>query len=437
MCPLMLKLAKLLGAALARLYLLPVYFLSGFVPRRPNLWVFGSWGGQRFADNSAALFIHCHERLDDDAELVWISHRPSIVREVRARGYAAHWWWSPSSIACCARAGVHLFDCFGKDSNYWLSRGALLVNLWSGVPLKSFERDIDNPASRYYRLFHGPWYERVVLSMLMPWHVTRPDLIIATSAETAAITARAFDVARDDVPTTGLPRNDRLLSPEPAYELPPEVAALTRAGRRLIFYLPTFRDSGDNFIDFDWRRLDALLEEKTATLLIKFHPVDDTRLDIPAQHVVALDRGIDIYGLLPHAAALISDYSSAIWDFLLLQRPIILFAPDIDAFVANSRSLVFEPEEIGLGPVCRNFDELEQRLGQLALDPAERTGPDDATAAVARRFHAHLDAGSSQRVLDAVRARLAAHKPSAIREVGTRCAINCATTRGHGSSSTR
>ena len=49
---------------LGRFVLFPVYWLSGFVPRRDDLWVFGSWGGYRFADNAAAFFMHCQRELD-------------------------------------------------------------------------------------------------------------------------------------------------------------------------------------------------------------------------------------------------------------------------------------------------------------------------------------------------------------------------------------
>jgi CDP-glycerol glycerophosphotransferase (TagB/SpsB family) len=395
-----------LTAAVTRLYLLPLYLLSGLAQRRTDLWVFGSWGGQRFADNSAAFFLYCNKHLNDGTECVWISHRRSIVREVRAMGFAAHWWWSPAGMISCLRAGVHVFDCFPKDANFWLSRGAKLVNLWSGVPLKSFERDIDNRSSRYFRLFHGTWYERLVLSALMPWHVVRPHLVIAISDETATVIARAFDVPRDKVAVTGLPRNDEMLKPEATASPPDEIQKLHQPGRHLIFYLPTFRDSGRDFANFDWHLLDDLLEEKSATLLIKFHPVDKTQLDTPARNVITLSRDVDIYKLLPHAAALISDYSSIIWDFMLLRRPLVLFVPDIKDFAESSRSLLFDPYEIEPDIVCRNFAELEDHLRKLSLEPDGDRGKAEKMQALLGRFHAYHDAASSQRVLAVIQSEL-------------------------------
>ena len=231
---------------LARLYLFPLYFLSGFVPRRNDLWVFGSWGGHRFADNSAAFFQYCQARLAGRVRAIWISRDKNIVRQLSAQQYEAYWIWSPRGVWACLRAGLYLFDSFSKDINFWTCRGAQRINLWSGVPLKAFERDIANPSSRYYRLFHGSLPERALLSIMMPWHVHRPHMIIATSTETAAITDRAFDLGSDVTVITGYPRNDVMFDAgaENEQSWPEEFRAAKTAGRHVYLYLPTYRDSG-------------------------------------------------------------------------------------------------------------------------------------------------------------------------------------------------
>jgi len=399
------QLIRTAGAALARTYLLPTYFLGGLVPRRKDLWVFGSWGGQRFADNSAAFFQFCQANLDDRIELVWISHRLDLVRQLRAVGISAYWWWSPAGIFKCLRAGTHLFDCFPKDINFWFSRGATLVNLWSGVPLKSFERDIDSRNSRYYRLFHGSFVERLVLSALMPWHVVKPDFIIATSAEARTIIARAFDIPEQTVGITGLPRNDSLLASAENIGLPETVSSALKDQRQIFVYLPTFRDSGRSFANVEWSQLDELLEQLNACLLIKFHPVDATEVPVSARNVHVLDRALDIYRILPHTAALISDYSSVIWDYLLLQRPVILFVPDLDDFAKTSRSLNFDVRELAIGPICQNFDQLTKAIQQCGSEEQADTEAEAMRVRALARFHEYADTESSRRVLEEIEQR--------------------------------
>lgn len=394
---------------LSRGLLFPLYFLSGLVPRRDDLWVFGSWGGYRYADNAAALFRFCHARRAVRVELVWISRRREIVRDLCAQGYDARWIWSVGGMAACLRAGVYLFDCFSKDINFWLSRNARHVNLWSGVPLKTFERDIDHPANRYYRLFHGNPIERALYGMMMPWHLVRPDLIIATSDETAEITRRAFDIDTSAVVVTGFPRNDAILAPDAPSALPTGLpgafAAASESGKRIFLYLPTFRDSGKPFLRFDWARLASAMVDQNAVFFCKSHPVDRGHFPTDYPQIVELGQDTDVYALLPHTDILISDYSSIIFDFQLLGRPIVYYTPDLEEFVTQNRSLNFDPEDVAVGPICRTFDEL---LTALAAGGSSES-PEDARRrdVIRARLHSFVDAGSSERVLEAIYSKLA------------------------------
>lgn len=398
--------AELLGTALLRPFQFLLYFLSGFVPRRPDLWVFGSWGGFRFADNGAAFFEFCQRRLAGAVQLVWISRKRDIVARLRARGFEAHWLWSPTGIVRCLRARLHLFDCFAKDTNFWLSRGAKRVNLWSGVPLKTFERDIDNPRSRYFRVFHGTLLQRLLYGMMMPWHVTRPDMIIAMSEETRAITARAFGVPMHSVCVTGFPRNDSLFVGSPAAagrNCPSTVLEAARAGKKVFLYLPTFRDSGKPFVKIEWKRLDALMERLDSVFFIKFHPVDATQFKNGSTRVVQLFQDTDVYDVMPHSNALISDYSSIIFDYMLLDRPIIYYTPDLEEFIAGCRSFNFHPVDIAVGPLCADSAQLERAIEEAAAGKAAGVHGEAHRASVMKRLHAFVDGSSSERVLEVIK----------------------------------
>jgi CDP-glycerol glycerophosphotransferase (TagB/SpsB family) len=390
-----------------RFVLFPLYWLAGLVPRRMDLWVFGSWGGYRFADNGASFFRYCHEHLDGHVRLVWISRDPAIVERLRLEGYEAHLNWSPRGMAACLRAGMHLFDCFAKDTNFWLGRGAVKINLWSGVPLKTFEREIDVPGSRYFRLFHGSLPERLLLGMMMPWHVERPDLIIATSEETAAITRRAFDVPAERVVVTGFPRTDLLLSPGAGSEVtgfPESFRKSIVAGEKIFLYLPTFRDDESPYFEaIDWTALDRLLAEHKARLFCKFHPVARTRLSARLSRIEELPQDVDVYPLLARADALISDYSSVIFDYMVLDRPIVYFTPDLEQFVTCNRRLNFQPRDVAVGPMCADGTELMAALDAIARGQHPQ-GP-RRRAEVLSRLHAYVDAQSNRRVMAAIEKR--------------------------------
>lgn len=401
------RLLKNGAIAAAYMLLYPVYFLSGLVPRRADLWVFGSWGGYRFADNAAAFFLYCAEELGDSIDLVWISRRSHIVSALRTRGYRAHWIWSPRGILYCLRARVYLFDCFSKDINFWLSRNALKVNLWSGVPLKTFERDINTPGSRYYSLFHGPRPVRWLLRMAMPWHVERLSQLICTAPVTQKIICSAFDVPESKVAITGYPRNDLFFRKTAAaaqvtQSLPEAFAQALEQNKRILLYLPTFRDSGKPYFNFDWARLNALLAEHDAILFYKFHPVDRSKFDEHYPNIAELPSAIDVYQILGDTDALISDYSSIIFDYLLLNKPIIYYIPDLDDFLSSSRELNFDFKEISVGPLCYTFEDLLEAIplalaGTAAADPGT-----PSRAEVTKLLHSHIDGNACERVLQNV-----------------------------------
>jgi CDP-glycerol glycerophosphotransferase (TagB/SpsB family) len=387
---------------LARFILFPIYWASGLVPRRKNLWVFGSWGGYRFADNGAAFFMHCQRTLKDDIEMVWISRKPGIIKRLRDHGLDAHWVWSVKGIKACLRSGFHIFDCYPKDTNFWLGRGATRINLWSGVPLKVIQRQHDNPLNRHYRLFHGYLPERWFLSMMMPWHVFKPDLMIATSIECGEITKLAFGLDKGNVAVTGYPRNDVLFDANSSVAAlnSPLPASFTKAAdskRKVILYLPTYRDSGKSYLNMDWERLDELMEELGASFFFKTHPVDRLKNEINCKNVHQLPQLIDIYDLLPRTDILISDYSSIVFDFMLLDRPIIYYTPDLGEFLSSSRALNFHPREIAVGPMCESFSELVSAIEKIIQSGAAEY--DGKRAEVFPRLQTFRDGLASERVL--------------------------------------
>jgi CDP-glycerol glycerophosphotransferase (TagB/SpsB family) len=320
---------------------------------------------------------------------------------------------------------VYLFDNFSKDVNFWTSRSARQVNLWSGVPLKSVERDIDNPSSRYHRLFHGSPAERLVLSAMMPWHVDRPDLIIATSPETADVTCRAFDVPEEVVAVTGYPRNDVLFAngsggAEIRRDWPETFRAAVDSGRFIFFYLPTYRDSGKPFLHVDWEEVDRLMTRQNASFFLKLHPDDRSGSDVSGNHVHLLPQGIDIYDLLTVTDALISDYSSIIFDFMMLERPIVHFLPDLEEYRSSSRSLIFDPIEIAVGPVCQTTDGLTEALSEVLRGVSAPAEARERWGVTRRRMNSYQDGHSNRRVFEAMTRRfpeLAGLAPRA-REVG-------------------
>ena len=96
---------------------------------------------------------------------------------------------------------------------------------------------------------------------------------------------------------------------------------------------------------------------------------------------------------------LITDYSSIFFDFLLLDRPIIFFAYDLEDYLQNDRNMYFNYDSMTPGAKCRTYDELELQLEQIVKNGCQDQYAD--TREKVRRFtHDHVDNQSSRRLID-------------------------------------
>jgi Putative glycosyl/glycerophosphate transferases involved in teichoic acid biosynthesis TagF/TagB/EpsJ/RodC len=416
------KLGKLPGRIAERLLAGIFSLVSLIVPRSRRIWAFGSWYGLRFADNPKHLFLYCSAISDSPVFPVWISHSPAVIRRIRQLGLRAHHWLSPIGMWYSLRAGVYLIDCRTMDISSIASSGATIVNLWHGVPLKKIEGDIEQEDHPCVRARRGPPLVRMAYRLLRPQHAEPYDLVLGTSAVTAARFQSAFGVSSEQVVTLGYPRNDPLFdeSKSVKYLLPEErdIIAEMRShkdgGSRVLLYMPTFRDwnnNADRTIPIDWAELDAALEAGGGVLYCKLHPSDQARLPSldGSKRIHLVPSGIDIYPALRYTDALITDYSSIFFDYLLLDRPIVFYPYDLEDYQKFSRTLYDPYDDVTPGPKACSARGLRKLIAELLDDypgMADRWRGDRIR--VRERAHEFADGRSAERFVAALLERLPA-----------------------------
>ena len=73
-------------------------------------------------------------------------------------------------------------------------------------------------------------------------------------------------------------------------------------------------------------------------------------------------HGLGLYEVLAHADLLVTDVSSVYVDFLVTERPQILYFPDMQKY-EDTRGLLLQPLiDYAPGPIAQNFAELEAFL---------------------------------------------------------------------------
>jgi CDP-glycerol glycerophosphotransferase (TagB/SpsB family) len=302
------------------------------------------------------------------------------TRRVKKNSAAGVFWF------CCARYVFFTHPCFTRE----FPPCVVSVNVWHGMPIKKIGLMIqgDPPISSRFALATSPFWADIMLRSIAP---------------------------QSGLLTVGLPRNDRLFSNR---ENVLGKLGLSREVR-LLAWLPTYRksvrglprtdgvDAGNVFEmpDVDPDGLNAFLKARNAVLLVKPHPMAACEASGSWSHLRIVDdawlraRSLSLYECLGAADLLISDISSVVIDYLLLDRPVIHAFSDLGEY-ESSRGFTVEPiADYFAGPVVTRAYEL-----MAAVDSV--LSGNDPEAAKRRRLlelsHAHRDGGATRRLLEAV-----------------------------------
>ena len=137
----------------------------------------------------------------------------------------------------------------------------------------------------------------------------------------------------------GQPRNDIFFSDEMKVVSRSVREKYGLSNKKILLYAPTFRSDfmyKDTGIDFN--QLRSVLKKKFSgdwVILYRLHPSLLLTHKVTAKDVIDVSAHQDMQELLCAADVLITDYSSSMWDFSLMKKPVFVFANDIDEYEAE------------------------------------------------------------------------------------------------------
>ena len=268
--------------------------------------------------------------------------------------------------------------------NDWLRRrysprpGQVVLQTWHGTPLKRLA-------------LHRPGFDPRRMAAVVR-ESRRWNVLLAQNPYAARILGKAYAFLLRPVWVEGYPRNDVLVSGDGAST---RAALGIREGERVLLYAPTWRDDRDEIVDF----VDpaALAAAADAVVLVRGH----SRTLQPGRDAEG-PRVIDVTGfpdtslLLLAADALITDYSSVMFDFSVTGKPMYFLVPDIEHYRGELRGFYFDLVAHAPGPVVRTQEELVEAL---AADPARHAA---RYAQWRDKFNARDDGRAAERVVSRV-----------------------------------
>mgnify|MGYP004549458437 FL=1 len=248
-------------------------------------------------------------------------------------------------------AYVFLDNEFLPMAYLYFPKNVKIIQLWHGTgTIKRFGQDVNTGTLKKLEYRANQRITHLIVN--------------SEAVKTEYASAFAVDPAR--IYVIGNPRTDRMLDhqyltrkTEQFYRDYPEMK-----GKRCILYAPTFRDAEvtDPKLHLDLQKTaDSLAEDEV--FFIRLHPhiashLKETLAGWQEKGIYNVSEYPEIATLLAAADVLITDYSSIVFEYCLLERPMLFFAYDLKEFEKTGRSFYRDYRSFVPGQVVETEEEL-------------------------------------------------------------------------------
>jgi len=341
--------------------------------------------GRSVGDNPGAVARELASR-GLDLDLVWVVDDPAVEVPAGTRAVARR---TEEWHALLGHARGYVGNA---GAPYWFEkpRGQFHLQTWHGTPLKRIGEDRGPGDFSTWR------HRRRIAAQAADW-----DAMISPSPYCTEIFGSAFGY-RGPMLESGYPRNDVLVAdPGDGGRRVRERLGVADTDR-VVLYAPTWREylgvRTSKPLYLDPERLSAAMPD--TVLLVRGHYNSTGQQDLFVRHdrIHDVTRYPDIADLYLAADALVTDYSSVMFDFVLTDRPVLLLVPDLDRYRDVERGFYLDLETQAPGPLLGSTEAVVEGLLGPDTHAAERS-------AFRNRFCPWDDGRASARVVDDLLAR--------------------------------
>jgi CDP-glycerol glycerophosphotransferase (TagB/SpsB family) len=234
-----------------------------------------------------------------------------------------------------------------------------------GIPFKQGGYDIDS--NNTYAEKHDKIVKRHI-----DYYTT------ATSYVCSKMIMHSYHVDQNHTILCGKPRDD-LFFDEKLRTGKNDIVEKIKSGRKAIIYMPTHRDCGkkplhlSEILDLDY--LDKMCSEKNSVFIVKkhfYHSKENENLNKYKNIYDITNENIETQMLLYQADILVSDYSSLCAEYLLLDRPLVLYTFDLDHYLEHERGLFLPMDKVDTGYKVMTPSQLNDCLTSLLKGEDDR-----------------------------------------------------------------
>lgn len=297
--------------------------LGLFIKTDNNLALFVCYGGKKYDDSTKVLYEYITKKPEySNIKCIWAFIEPDKY-----------------SLPEHQKIKIDTFQYYktALKSKYWITNSSVTRGL-----------NFKKKSTKYIVFQHGTLgIKKLGKDMAkdnQSFKMKKPekyDMFIIQGKKEKEFLKHALDLKEEIIFEDGLPRNDELVnvSQERVTECKRKIGI--PEGKKVILYTPTFREfykdkTLNSIIDspFDFEKMEDRLKEEYVFVFTAHYEVANI-LNIPNDNkfVINAFQYPYINDLLIAADILISDYSSVIFDYAILEKPILCFAYDYDKYM--------------------------------------------------------------------------------------------------------
>lgn len=328
--------------------------------------IFESFNGRAISDNPKAIFDHMQNDEFSNYQMWWSISR-SYFHEYKEI-YPELNLIKRFSLKWLYELGRSRFWILNARMPYWIKKPkhTIFIQTWHGTPLKKIGLDLLE--------IHMPETELTAYKKAFKDEADSWDYLLVPNNYSAEIFKSSFDFKKEMI-KKGYPRNDRLIN----YNTTGEIEKIKKnldipIEHKVILYAPTWRD--DFYyckgkykfkLPFDLNTVQEIVGEGV-TFIIHPHYLIQDQIDTQDHDWVKVySKHEEISLLYLISNLLITDYSSTMFDFAILQRPILLFMYDFERYKDVTRGFYFDINQNAPGPIANNATEFYKLLKEYML----------------------------------------------------------------------
>lgn len=327
--------------------------------------------------------------------LIRKGYRPhTALRAITTKHYSLHHWIK--TLSKIAKADFIFLDDHSQTTDWLTIKGALITQLWhAGAGFKStgYSR-FGMPASPAPKSGHRQY-----------------TYGIAGSKKIRHFFSEVWGINDEMVLPTGMPRIDEFLNKAHIDEASDELIRIVseKTGEnitrnpnncRIILFAPTYR--GENkrkayypYNKLDFKRMYQLCEKTDSIIIFKMHPFVEEPVPIPEEYkdrMVDLTKYENINDIFYITDLLITDYSSNIYEFSLMKKPMLFYAFDIDKY-SKERGFHRDYRTNVPGKIVETFDDMIEAIEKKDFEF------DKAREYIKNNFE-HVDTHACDRIIE-------------------------------------